>query len=972
MVMNNAQSLGTATGTILIDVSSLQAAQAQMQQFAANITKAFANAAAASSSSQSQTTATVQQATQAVNQLAKQATAGMSAVTDAAKNAQVAYVNTTTAATAAAQAVVTVHQKTQEAIRDGANATEQSIARMRARAEEAAAVALRLQRQTSGGENVQFGNYNMRDATRSGLITPSNTPTRRNMPTTPTFIQFAAFPFAGLAQQLGAQGLSQGAYGVGNILGIADAINPAINAIQRLGAQLVGMGGIAGRIASVAGLATAGLGATTSALASVLAVALPIVAVIAALALVFGRINGILEDGRKRGEQFANAMQKVAGQLGEGRTEREARTEMRETTVSRDYLATRTFDLQQLKNQLDDLAPLLLGAGGGTTVRNVFNASQVDPLLERVRELLRLPAETSAAETYAALSRVVEENVQQISTYNNELAETTTALEDGVFALQAYADKIFQLNDAATKGANLLSGALPSAQSGQSKFERLLPLQGIVDGLSDSGIRLAESLKEVDKVIKGIVDEVKGTLTIRAGSVGGSGIVTRDLPDAGIVGGASDLGSRAAQALKSISKTFETEFVERLRDGIRDTVDFVRDLIAATADFNRERGRMLEDRATSADRNQFDFMTQRRRRIEDFNAALLEADADYAAERDRAIKDFNAKAAADDKETRDRRQELIDKFNLEEKRRLEDYQVQVARIARDGRISALESASRLDARAVFETQRRTRTQLQDMAEDFARDRARRLEDLNLQLADLVDNQTKQREQRQRDFAQQLADQDAQYALQRARKKDDFDRQLALEAQDRTLNLARQAEDYRIQDLRRQEDFNRRISQLVAHNQTVQNIVNSGAAAIQFSWQYLMNSLTSMTQTTATQTTTVMGAGYGGRVGGDAYDIGTSFVPKTGLALIHKGEAVLKPEVAALYRAALGSNFTQADAARFASGGRSGDSTQIDMSGAQFNFGDIGGYSESQIMSMMERGLQEFFGGVSARRGRAAA
>src|SRR5690606_11985576 len=211
-----------------------------------------------------------------------------------------------------------------------------------------------------------------------------------------------------------------------------------------------------------------------------------------------------------------------------------------------------------------------------------------------------------------------------------------------------------------------------------------------------------------------------------------------------------------------------------------------------------------------------------------------------------ALTDFYRQQQERDEDYLEDRAKAEEDFQEDTQQREQSFQDRLRRIWEQARISILEAASRLDASAVIEQQRRRDMEMREQQED----------------------RYKERDERLKAFEEQRADQEAQYQKQRQRQQQEFNLRLQREDQDRSLRLQRQYEDYRLQDQRRQEDFNARIHQLIQHNNIMQSITEVGYSNMRASWRGLldwMNANMGMFHfpTNNTQYSGVHGVGGGG-------------------------------------------------------------------------------------------------------------
>lgn len=292
----------------------------------------------------------------------------------------------------------------------------------------------------------------------------------------------------------------------------------------------------------------------------------------------------------------------------------------------------------------------------------------------------------------------------------------------------------------------------------------------------------------------------------------------------------------------------------------------------------------------------------------------------------------------------------------DQKKAYKDLQDEIAKILRDSRITVLEAASRLDARAIFEEQRRTRQRLDDLNRNYSEEEAERQKQTEDRIQQMRDDFALEEQERRADFDRRMAELAAENAKQRARMVADGQRRLDdLEYQNR------------VERNRRQNAFITELNDLSDHGRRVRDLHRMAQFAVEAdlaAWVTRMSQAFTRVQPYVVQTNPYQQVFPGQRII-TQYDTGTSYVPMTGAYTLHQGEGVLDPTTNALLRAALGGSYNMAEARRMFSGGGSG--VNIDMRGVTVPiYGDIGGYNERDIQRMFSGALDEFFSQAAVR------
>lgn len=906
--MQNAQPLGTARGVIEIDIRSVEQAALRVVQLSQQMSVAMANMGRGSGQGFAQTVQQIARMQQALIQQTLQSSQTLAQQTlDAVQQSS-------------QQVIQNVQQSANQAVQSLQNVQQQ--AQKTSKTSVAPKPAATIPASRGGGA---FG---------GGMM--------------PTFIQFSTWSMAGLAQNFGAPGVSQGLMAAGNLAGVADMLTVVGNQAGRLSTNLQGMGGVIGNLATLgANVATAlGAGGLAASLSSILFVAAPVAVALGALALIINTITERAKQAEEAAKDYADELERQSNLAGSGRTTAEVQAEINADTTSREFAEGRQSRLTGARDALE------------------MYLERLDELNDRVGSLdavgiteeddPRLAGWRAEQEWYEKLAQAQLENASRIAGVQiPSLEALNAAIDGGQTVIDDYTKAIENNTQFIAEGGTAAADAEEAARLLTEREDNLAKARL-------EALRNAEGMTNADleKEIQSTLQQYSQINELLASNTGISEDYRAELE------AQRDQLEQMAHVYAELQGPLRDFFVElnNLPDRVKDIADFLKKRNELVQQYNAETERIEEDRALSAAREEEDMLRQRQRRIQDFQRQTAQAELDFARDQQRRVEDFDRETARLEQELAQKKTDAQADFAKEELRREQDHQIRMADIIREGRRAQMEAASRLDARAVFETQRRTREQLKDEQRDFELARQRRLEDFEQQLADMEENMEAQRQRRLEDFIRQQQDQLANFQLQQQRRREDFIRQMQQEEADRQLRLQRQQQDYALQDARRREDHQRQINNLIAHNQTMQNIQTAGNNAIQFAWQYLMNGLVASTNATAGQVAKaprpVTTSGGGGGLFMQSFQTGTSRVPATGTYQLHAGEAVLSPNVASLYRTMLGNDFTQAQAANaLAGGGGRGDVTI--QWGGNVVLGDIGDRSDEQVIQMFDEAMRRF-------------
>lgn len=555
---------------------------------------------------------------------------------------------------------------------------------------------------------------------------------------------------------------------------------------------VAGAASSAGAVASSAGGVIGGIGAVAGVISGLLAMLPTVVLIgvaIAAAIVVFKNLESIFDQIAQAGaEAKARALDPIADGLREiarlgdeakesvvpGKTIGAHQDEFRETNQAiRDNLAQLYDDLRQVSlNKLIEVGPQMNEA-----LRNVMglNPRGVEMAIggPNARADLNFD-ENQKLDRF--LERIESASVNTFGNLTQHFLQLTPALQNAIVAVYAGGDAAIQYQeatDAATISTLSINEALRIQYAEQQKNIQAMVAQGRATKAFSDSIHTFANTWEVGPLEEAIT------------------ALGEAIPD-------------WAEELEEVSKTLAGD-VERLKQ--------------MKEDREKELRRQSEDRALEAARELFDFIQQRARATEDFWRGIAQSDADFAADRQNKIDNYNDDIQEmEDKAAQDRLDKL-EEFNKQIQRMTEDHNTAMERMARDVD-QAISARDFLSAQNALQ-------KMQDAEEDFQKELRRRQEDFDEQMDQLEENLEEQRRKKKEDFDKQLKEADEQYARQRQRQIDEFNRRLALEDADRALRLFRQAENYRIEDQRRQEDYQEQVQDIIDHNNLINFLFGKG-------------------------------------------------------------------------------------------------------------------------------------------------
>ncbi|MDL1924323.1 hypothetical protein FBQ95_17100 [Chloroflexi bacterium CFX3] len=453
----------------------------------------------------------------------------------------------------------------------------------------------------------------------------------------------------------------------------------------------------------------------------------------------------------------------------------------------------------------------------------------------------------------------------------------------------------------------------------------------------------------------------------------------------------ADIERRTAQQRLRVQEDFERDSVERERD-------YQRNVDRVKTDFARQEAERLEEH----ERNLARMARDERRRTEQELGRL-----------ERQIGDRQKRASVQSvsivTESSKRITEITQDAQKQEAERLRDHQREMERMRRDHATRLLDAASNLDAAGVARLQRDFAQQSSEKERQFNEERGKRQEEttrrvieerqktqerlvanqqnLESEIAQMRDNFATQQQERAMQYQQQVADTQERFALENAKRAEQHQRQLADLQVRFEEESAKRAEQHqrRLQDIDAQENEARllrtqKLNEELAEignaearkllliqrgTRNVEEVYERHMQKLRDSTRIFGEALPSIGQAIGSFINRVMqtlsgggrAAGGSSRDSGRSFAVGTNFVPSTGMYQLHAGEVVLNPNVAAMMRGTLGSNFTQPEAAALISG-RNTPNLSIGQFSPVMNFGDVGSYSPDQIARLVREGTAE--------------
>ena len=346
----------------------------------------------------------------------------------------------------------------------------------------------------------------------------------------------------------------------------------------------------------------------------------------------------------------------------------------------------------------------------------------------------------------------------------------------------------------------------------------------------------------------------------------------------------------------------------------------------------------------------------------EYNDNILRENEQYQTRRTDIILEYNEKVVTLQEEEFRRRSEaeadlareiadIQEESAKEQAKAKRDLEAEIAKILRESRIRVLEAAAQLDARAVFEEQRRTKARIGELNTEFDDEQAERKKQADERVKDLQDEFKREEDKRAQDFQRRMGELD--------RQKNRELQQLYQKHNDTLRELYNQ---YTRERNQRNQQFVTELNDLAGHQGRMLTTHRLGQFQIEYELLAWYNRMKSEMSGGSVYTPPIQNLyPLPGKPAPTPYQTGTNWVPATSIYKLHEGEGVMTPTVNAIARQMLGGNYSQSQLAGLMTGGR-GSSTQQswDFSGMQVVLGDVGNRSDQQVASMIEEGLYQFF------------
>lgn len=638
--------------------------------------------------------------------------------------------------------------------------------------------------------------------------------------TTPAFLQFALFPFASLAMGTGATGVGQGLMTAAAVAGVTENLATLRQQLVQTAVNLQQAGGVLGQFATKVGSVFGASGTFGNAIGTLAAVAIP-----ATLAIV--AIGAAITDFQKRVQAAEDAVRgafqrrvAVADMVSSGMTTAEADQEW---VRRRESVENQQNELRLLQGFVDRYVEV----AGVITWEELLDPQSYGHTIDRINE--DLSAATGGAYTdVRSLANVLPELKKNAADAQIDLNELGRAIFNGAFAA----------NDAAAEEAEAAS--LTSLAAKARIQAEVAATNMTVQSARERQREIAAERSAISRNYQFLTDEEK------------------KLADQRVIALDAERDVIAAGMPQILWRDFVTNFQQGFQQ-----------LMEMAANFGLQITRINEDRQIAA-----------AQQFEDYGIRGSREADDFARRRGQQIEDFNRELARFDEDYREQQQEAQEDFHEDQLEREQDYQDRLAKIIADARVTILESAARLDARGVYEAQRRRNQQLAETTKEYEEEKRQREENFREELEDQREQYERQRAERIKDFQRSLAREDQERAIRSQRELDDYNRQ-----------IQRQAAAYALQDARRQEDYNLQVQRLLGHNTTMQGIIGTGLNVVELLYRSHMTNLagiagggTSPAPTSPNRYTTSPGSIFGGTSTSGASDGSSAYVDLRGATI----------------------------------------------------------------------------------------
>ena len=443
-----------------------------------------------------------------------------------------------------------------------------------------------------------------------------------------------------------------------------------------------------------------------------------------------------------------------------------------------------------------------------------------------------------------------------------------------------------------------------------------------------------------------------------SGATSGGGFV------GGGIGGDNGAAEREA-ALKELNDQLQQIEENRLKQVADATEQYTEQRAETIRQYNQTLQRENEDFLRSRKRQEEQF----RRDVERINRERIEQEAEWQAELNDRIADLQGETAERIAEVQEDGNKRI--ADIEEK-----YYQDRERREREHRLNLLNAASRLDAAAIAEEQRRFR-ESNRTADDEFKDRVEsEKESLQERLEQEKENLQERIQQEQEAHEERIQEARAADAKRIADMRQSLSEQQRLEDEDRAIRLQRMREDHNQQLQAQAEQHQKRLAQIAEQAAQERALLQ---AQFNDKLEMLADQYKKENQITAVNTTPKTIAGItGGSTGNQSlddwwkrftqnmpgYSAGGS-VTGTGMAMLHgsrsRPEYVLSPDTTAALRGMLG-NFNQAGLVGAVAGGRN---VTLNIQSGAFQIQGAPGQSGGDIQGQVYAALTQFFESVAA-------
>lgn len=556
--------------------------------------------------------------------------------------------------------------------------------------------------------------------------------------TRPTGLARSIFSLGFAAQGLGLGELAQGTFAAGGALQLIEEIPIFSNQITQLAARLQGMGGIIGGLTSQVAALAAPLGATGAAFASVLAIMVPVVAIIGTFVVVLNGLNNAFQESVTKANDYIDKQLKINELVFGGATSKDLGDQGKQTQD--------TFD--SAKAALDKLTPFL---------------DRIRGLSQNERGAVAVGAQGGLAGGIALLEQQASPAIQQL---NADIKTATNGQIESASALIVEYQRLLTVMQSATSDTQQLSDAQGEQQTHLNDL----------NASAKASVQAAIDEQKQREQLKGATREQLQQM-LEANQTEAAAIQQQG---AQVTGEQYDIFVQRLDQLDREKKAIQDAINVANLKNIQDTFAQIGGLVGK---FNLQDARAAEDRTISDTNAMFDHIKDQARSTEDFVRQRTQEVEDFEKQQARTEEDFdNARA----KSQRD--------YNEQVEEAEQEHQDRMAKIVAEARLDILKAARELDARGVYEAQERRNLQLSEETEQAAKQKDQRAKDFAQQEADQQVQYDLQRKRANEDFAERLQREDDQRALQQRRQQEDWNLQRARQEQQYQLQNQRQAQD----------------------------------------------------------------------------------------------------------------------------------------------------------------------------------